>query len=491
MLYGGFLSALLATGFAAIFYWLYAGSITELAARYRTSGGSFDFVRVVLGKRASVLMAVLGLLKLILANSALALAISSYLGHGGMPRNMQMVCWISTYCFFTLLDIVGVRQSANVQVMATLLCVFILVFYSASSFSVFNYSNIRKSGFINDGFLGYFKGFPFALQFFDGFEEIPLLMGYAINPEKTIPQAIFSCYITVLSIAVLILFSGSGITPSSTLILSEAPLMNGIETVYGYSTYVSDTIANVIVLGLFVNFFAFVLFASQQMQAIAEAGQLPAFLMYRDPIHGAPVNASICSSVVGLIFTIGFASVFGESEAQDTLVTAALMPAVLGYALLLECIVEVRILENRFITGNIEPCDTKRLGADPGNMRFSYGLVGARIAQFMCAIFVISLLVLASISDNFRWGLILVFLFGGALLAAMAKFSDKKSPLCSQEETCGCSSSYVTIQNTESDDDNSDLKGLLTATNSISEDYSLTGVEDLDYLHVSEEIYHR
>lgn len=452
-------------------------------------------MKVVLGRRAAALMAVLGLLKLILANSALALAISSYLGHGGMPRNMQLVCWISTYCFFTMLDIVGVRQSANIQVMATLLCVFILVFYSASSFSVFRYSNIRKSGLINDGLSGYFKGFPFALQFFDGFEEIPLLMGYAINPEKTIPQAIFFCYTTVLAIAVLILISGSGITPSSTLILSEAPLMNGIETVYGYSTYVSDAVANLIVLGLFVNFFAFVLFASQQMQAIAEAGQLPAFLMYRHPIHGAPINASICSSVVGLIFTIGFASVFGESAAQDTLVTAALMPAVLGYALLLECIVEIRMLENRLSTGKIESCDIKRLGVDPGDMRFSYGLGGARIAQFMCVIFVISLLFLASISDNFRWGLILVALFGGSLLAAMAKFAGQKSPLFNKEETCcgsSCgSSSYVTIQTSESDDSSNDLKGLLGVTNCHCDEYCGTDVEDMDYLHVSSEIYHR
>ena len=68
---------------------------------------------------------------------------------------------------------------------------------------------------------------------------------------------------------------------------------------YGQNTFVSDSIANMIVLGLLVNFFAFVLFASQQVQAIAEAGQLPEFLAYRHPIHGAPITASICASIVG------------------------------------------------------------------------------------------------------------------------------------------------------------------------------------------------
>ena len=37
----------------------------------------------------------------------------------------------------------------------------------------------------------------------------------------------------------------------------------------------------------------------------------------------------------GLVLTAGFAFVFDEAMAQNTLVTAALMPAVLGYALLL------------------------------------------------------------------------------------------------------------------------------------------------------------
>lgn len=30
-------------------------------------------------------------------------------------------------------------------------------------------------------------GLPFALQFFDGFEEMPLLISYTIEPEKLVP----------------------------------------------------------------------------------------------------------------------------------------------------------------------------------------------------------------------------------------------------------------------------------------------------------------
>jgi amino acid transporter len=113
------------------------------------------------------------------------------------------------------------------------------------------------------------------------------------------------------------------------------------------------------VTGLLVNFFSFIIFTSQQVQAIAEAGQLPRFIAYRHPVHGAPIAASVCSSVLGLSITMSFAVMFGINYAQvlssilyivwsnmlilmmyahihifqDILVSATLMPAILG-----ECI---------------------------------------------------------------------------------------------------------------------------------------------------------
>jgi hypothetical protein len=61
VLYGGFLSAIVATLTASLFYWLYAGIITELAVRYKSTGGAFDFVNRALGPYEGALMAILGL----------------------------------------------------------------------------------------------------------------------------------------------------------------------------------------------------------------------------------------------------------------------------------------------------------------------------------------------------------------------------------------------------------------------------------------------
>jgi amino acid transporter len=87
---GGFFSALICMTFCALFYWLFAGVLMELASRYKSSGGSFDFTSVALGKKRAVLMAVLVLSKLILANCATGLAVSSYLSDIGYPKKLQV-----------------------------------------------------------------------------------------------------------------------------------------------------------------------------------------------------------------------------------------------------------------------------------------------------------------------------------------------------------------------------------------------------------------
>lgn len=165
------------------------------------------------------------------------------------------------------------------------------------------------------------------------------------------------------------------------------------------------------------------------MNAIAAAGQFPSFLAYRHPLHGAPVTASLASSCVGLFITTTFVILFGEEEAQDILVTSSLLPAVLGYALLMECIVNIRRMES------LDPAlvAVSRLGEDPGALRFQYGIFGARVVQLMCAILFGSLLYLASNSLYFLHGLLILIIFTSVLLTLLLISSAKKTPLSANE----------------------------------------------------------
>ena len=117
-------------------------------------------------------MAVLSLLKLILGNAATVLAISSYMGQGGLPYNYKILCWIAAYSIFTFLDCIGIKHSSYGQIIATLLCVLLLLFSSISNLTIFKLSNIASTQSISTGLIGLLKGLPYSLQFFDGFEGI-------------------------------------------------------------------------------------------------------------------------------------------------------------------------------------------------------------------------------------------------------------------------------------------------------------------------------
>lgn len=302
-------------------------------------------------------------------------------------------------------------------------------------------------------------GLPFALPFFDGFEEIPLLLGYAKNPEVTIPLAMWYSYATVAIFAFGVLVAGSGSTDISTLLSSEAPLMDGILAVYGSSSTISTVMTFIIVLGLLVNFFAFIVFTSQQVQSIAIAGFLPELLSWRHPFFESPIYASIFSSLFGSVLTIVMCGIFGADMTQNILITAGLLPAILGYMLLLECVVKIRQVEAEIVhvmdtvivsTDNGDVSDSESsvkstnlnlrdsdsygsvneyskinmkalkiihrnsalLGRDPKSLRFPLPVIWIRAAQIICCLFLIGIAVLSSSKWDYFYGIVGVCVLG-------------------------------------------------------------------------------
>ena len=79
------------------------------------------------------------------------------------------------------------------------------------------------------------------------------------------PRAITLTFITVGLLGFLIVIGGGGCSNPTELLNSKAPLMLAIDKLYGTGSVFADIIGVVVVLGLFVNFFSFVIYASQQV----------------------------------------------------------------------------------------------------------------------------------------------------------------------------------------------------------------------------------
>eukprot|EP01038_Epipyxis_sp_PR26KG_P004180 gene4180-5948_t len=440
VLLGGFVSGFFGVALSAIFFWIYAASVMDLTARYNATGGGYDFVKNALGYRWAALMASLSMLKLWLANAATAIAISSYLETAGLPPGAVIICWLFLYSFFTALDCIGVRQSASVQIAATILCISLICFYSFSGLTIFKLRNLQSSG-NDEKSIGFFRGLPFALQFFDGFEEIPLLLSYA-KSAADISKGLISCYITVLVIAGLVVLAGCGATNASTLLASEAPMMTGLDVVYGQGSVITDMVAYFIVTGLIVNFFSFIIFASQQIQAIAEAGQLPSILAFRHPKTGTPVIASVVSGIIGSVLTVIFYYALGADAAQNTLLSASLLPSLLSYILVLQCSIRVNKIENVLSSGtrksmSFHTLSVGLIGHDPNDLRFRYGSWGARIGQSMCVLLIIGLFVLVFTyeTDEYVYGIVVAAIFGTLMfLTILFRTPSEKFPNDLDEE---------------------------------------------------------
>ena len=505
ILYGGFYYALIALIMAAYFYWIYAHFITELAIRYHCSGGSFDFVARALGTRASIAVAILSIIKLIAANAATALAVSSYLSEGGgATSTIWSYCiWILLYGGFTLCDCYGVKESSTLQMFVTAICIALVIFVVGVNFAMFDVNNLQQSSvgvpaiYKWYGMYSFLKGIPFALQFFDGFEEVPLLMSYAKDPEITIPYGIKLCYGTILTIAITVLISCTSAVDKSTLLESESPLLVGIEAYFGKESVVTYIVAYLVVLGLVVNFFAFVLFSSQQIQAISQSKLLPSILGYRHANSGAPIYASILSMIIGFTTTIAFSSLLGDDDAQDTLLIVAIVPTVLTYVFVLQCIVRIRDTEldargkgkygygisssssslSSTAAGRV-PISKKKpasdtsihgahspmarfleddedyvasfpqtlrervLGDDPKELYVSNGRGQARLSQVLCIFIIIGIICLSVTSFNYVYGMVVSFSL--ATLGYMVMITKAKQEMLLSEDRYGLSETVGT-----------------------------------------------
>jgi len=418
--YGGIISGVIALLFTAIFYWLYSGVVTELAARYRTSGGSFDYVQNVLGVRAASIMGILTCFKLCFTISSLSVSVSSYVVAAGLPHHLIYICWLAIYSIFTFLDCNGVHESSTGQVLATVVCVLVLIFYSLSSFSMFDWRVAVSDGVFIEGGLGFLKALPFTLYLFEGFEELPLVMCHAIDPQINLPKSILYSYFTVTMLAFLVFISGCGTASQSSLLSSPTPLMISINHIYGTGSHISYFTAVLIVIGLLVNVFAYVVLLSQQVVAIADHKLFPEYLSYRHPSHHAPVTASVSCSVIGFFLCVSFTITFGVTAAQLALITASLIPTVLGFLLMLQCLVRIRDIEFEQMSCKlIDRFQQDQLGFDPGPLRYPYGILGARIAQCMCILLLGCLLLQCYLYIENFYGLLIIIMFGLSLYAVM------------------------------------------------------------------------
>jgi hypothetical protein len=98
---------------------------------------------------------------------------------------------------------------------------------------------------------------------------------------------------TVGLLGFLIVVGGGGSAKPTELLNSKAPLMLAIDKLYGEGSVFAQIIGVVVVLGLFVNFFSFVIYSSQQVSPLPSLPLPPSHFPHRSTPSQSQANSHL------------------------------------------------------------------------------------------------------------------------------------------------------------------------------------------------------
>ena len=271
-------------------------SYAELATMYPRAGAEFTFLQRAFPKVPQIAL-VTGLLVAIsgaATTSTVALAFSGYLrSFVAVPVVVGVGVLLVVV---TLVNVLGVKEAAWVNVIFTLLEVGGLVLFIALGFSSEHRAPSTPSspaGVISAAALVFFA--------YLGFENIANLAEEAKRPERDLPRAIFLSLTIATLLYVLVALAATWLQSPVQLAASEAPLVDASS---GSSNTVARILGGMALFATANTALAAMLSASRVLFSISRSGELPVALSRILPKRKTPWVASFSSFASLLAFAL-------------------------------------------------------------------------------------------------------------------------------------------------------------------------------------------
>ena len=295
----GTVGFLIATLIVTVLYLTFIFSYTELTTAIPDAGGPFAYAFRAFGPTAGFIAGFATLVDFLMGPPAIAAALGAY-AHFLNPALPVLGVAVASYVVFIGVNILGVRESANLSVIVTVLSVVELLVFMALVAPAYETKNVLAH---NEGFgVGsIFAALPFAIWFYLAIEGVAMLAEEVKQPAKTIPRAYLLSIGTMvfLTLGILILTAGAGDWRQLSQI--DHPLPETLAIVLGQESAWARLFAGLGLFGLIASFPANTLGYSRQLFALARAGYLPRFLASVNGRFRTPHNALIVGGFVGLV----------------------------------------------------------------------------------------------------------------------------------------------------------------------------------------------
>ncbi len=294
----GTVGFLMATGIVTVLYLAFIFSFTELTTAIPDAGGPFAYAFRAFGPTGGFIAGFATLVDFLMGPPAIAAALGAY-AHFLNPALPVLAVAAASYVVFVGVNILGVRESANLSVIVTVLSVVELVVFMVLVAPAYETSNVLAH---NEGFSAgsLVASLPFAIWFYLAIEGVAMLAEEVRQPAKTIPRAYLLSIgtLVLLTLGVMILTAGAGDWRQLSRI--DHPLPETLAMVLGQQSAWAKLFAGLGLFGLIASFHANTLGYSRQLFALARAGYLPRFLARVNGRFRTPHWALICGGFVGL-----------------------------------------------------------------------------------------------------------------------------------------------------------------------------------------------
>lgn len=295
----GTMGFLIATILITILYITFIFSFTELTTGIPNAGGPFDYAYKAFGATGGLIAGYATLIEFVFAPPAIAFALGSYVHflHNGIP---VMYTAVACYIVFTIINLLGIKESAVFNLIVTVLAVVELLIFIGIVAPSFKVENFMQDN-MPFGYTGIFAAIPFAIWFYLGIEGVAMVAEEVKDPKRNIPKGYIAGIITLVLLALSVMILSGGIGDWKRLSNIDYPLPESISMVLGKTNSLTQIFAGIGLFGLIASFHSLIIGYSRQIFALSRSGFLPKILSNVNTKFQTPHWALIAGMIVGLL----------------------------------------------------------------------------------------------------------------------------------------------------------------------------------------------
>jgi ethanolamine permease len=302
---GGTVGLGIATFFILIMYVAFSLSYSELACAIPKAGGVFDYASRAFGEKAGFVAGMAQWIEFVFAPPAIALGIGAYF-HLLFPDIPAIGFGVAAYFIFTSVNILGVKISATIELLITIIAVGELSLFALLTLPHFHFENLHINSFPH-GVEGIFAAIPFAIWFFLGLEGLANVAEETINPQKNITKGFAYSMLTLGLLAAVTFCAAVGVGGWEKVVfdkggnISDSPLPMALAQITGEGGLMYRMLVGIGLFGFVASFNGLLLAAGRATYELGKAKHFPEMLGKIHPSFSTPHVALVFNMLVGII----------------------------------------------------------------------------------------------------------------------------------------------------------------------------------------------